>query len=290
MIQMSIRQKLKMADGVGALAIDATFNEGEFIALMGKSGAGKTTLLRILSGLMMPEQGFIEVNGIIWLDTQKKISLPVQKRRIGFVFQDFALFPNMTVRENLAYAVGDHSDDLLIDRLLRMVDMPGLSERMPGTLSGGQQQRVALIRALARKPELLLLDEPMSALDGEMRSRLRDELMALHREFGLTTVLVTHDLADVYRLADRVIEIEHGAVVRSGKPDDVFKEAHISSKVRLQGEVLRIRKSGVVYIVEILTGNSIIKVVAETSDVGRLRTGSKVLVFSKAFNPVIQPL
>lgn len=290
MIQMSIRQQLRMANGVTTLAIDASFTKGELIALMGKSGAGKTTLLRILSGLMKPEQGHIEVNGVVWLDTGKKISLPVQKRKIGFVFQDFALFPNMSVRENLEYALGANTDPGLIDRLLDMVDMTRFAPSMPGTLSGGQQQRVALIRALAGKPELLLLDEPMSALDGEMRSRLRDELLALHREFNLTTILVTHDLADVYRLADQVLEIDRGAILRSGKPGDVFSEAHISSKVRLQGEVLRITKSGVVYIVEILTGNSIIKVIAETSDITGLRTGSKVLVFSKAFNPVIQPL
>lgn len=290
MISLSIRQKLKMSEGVTTLAIDETFKKGEFIALMGKSGAGKTTLLRILSGLMKPEQGHIEVNGVVWLDTENKISLPVQKRRTGFVFQDFALFPNMSVRQNLVYALGDNPDKALLERLLDMVELTRLSERMPGTLSGGQQQRAALIRALAGKPELLLLDEPMSALDGEMRSHLRDELLALHREFDLTTILVTHDLADVYRLADRVIEIDRGAVLRSGTPDEVFSEAHISSKVRLEGEVLRIRKSGVVYIVEILSGNTIIKVIAETSDIVSLRTGSKVLVFSKAFNPEIQPL
>jgi len=137
---------------------------------------------------------------------------------------------------------------------------------------------------------LLLLDEPFSSLDVEMRHRLRDELHALHREFNLTTLLVTHDMADIYRLADRVVLIDEGKVLRSGKPGEVFGEASVSSKVRLQGEILQISKSGVAYIVEILTGNTVIKVVAAEEAIAGLHPGAKVLVFSKAFNPIIQPI
>jgi molybdate transport system ATP-binding protein len=290
MIKISIQKKLKMADGMTSLAIDTEITPGEFIAIFGKSGAGKTTLLRIISGLMQPEKGIIEVNGEVWLNTERKINLPVQKRKIGFVFQDFALFPNMSVRRNIRYALKGNKDKGFTNRLLEMVEMTALADRKPGTLSGGQQQRVAMIRALATKPGLLLLDEPLSALDMEMRSHLRDELQALHKEFKLTTLLVTHDITDIYRLADHVISIDKGKIVRSGKPDDLFSEAYMSSKVRLQGEVLQIRKSGVVFIVEILSGNAIIKVIAGKEEVAHLRTGSQVMVFSKAFNPVIRTM
>jgi molybdate transport system ATP-binding protein len=290
MIKISIQKKLKMADGMTSLAIDTEITPGEFIAIFGKSGAGKTTLLRIISGLMQPEKGIIEVNGEVWLNTERKINLPVQKRKIGFVFQDFALFPNMSVRRNIRYALKGNKDKGFTNRLLEMVEMTALADRKPGTLSGGQQQRVAMIRALATKPGLLLLDEPLSALDMEMRSHLRDELQALHKEFNLTTLLVTHDITDIYRLADHVISIDKGKIVRSGKPDDLFSEAYMSSKVRLQGEVLQIRKSGVVFIVEILSGNAIIKVIAGKEEVAHLRTGSQVMVFSKAFNPVIRAM
>ncbi|HEX5554187.1 MAG TPA: ATP-binding cassette domain-containing protein [Chitinophagaceae bacterium] len=279
-----------MADGMTSLAIDTEITPGEFIAIFGKSGAGKTTLLRIISGLMQPEKGIIEVNGEVWLNTERKINLPVQKRKIGFVFQDFALFPNMSVRRNIRYALKGNKDKGFTNRLLEMVEMTALADRKPGTLSGGQQQRVAMIRALATKPGLLLLDEPLSALDMEMRSHLRDELQALHKEFNLTTLLVTHDITDIYRLADHVISIDKGKIARSGKPDDLFSEAYMSSKLRLQGEVLQIRKSGVVFIVEILSGNAIIKVIAGKEEVAHLRTGSQVMVFSKAFNPVIRAM
>jgi molybdate transport system ATP-binding protein len=290
MIKISIQKKLKMADGMTSLAIDTEITPGEFIAIFGKSGAGKTTLLRIISGLMQPEKGIIEVNGEVWLNTERKINLPVQKRKIGFVFQDVALFTNMSVRSNIRYALKGNKDKGFTNRLLEMVEMTALADRKPGTLSGGQQQRVAMIRALATKPGLLLLDEPLSALDMEMRSHLRDELQALHKEFNLTTLLVTHDITDIYRLADHVISIDKGKIVRSGKPDDLFSEAYMSSKVRLQGEVLQIRKSGVVFIVEILSGNAIIKVIAGKEEVAHLRTGSQVMVFSKAFNPVIRAM
>lgn len=291
MIHIAIRHQLHTArEKTTALAVEITLEKGEFVAVMGRSGAGKTTLLRILAGLVTPDTGIIEVNGNCWLDMEKKKILPVQKRKIGFVFQDFALFPNMTVRENLLYALSNPRDTALVDRLLGMVDMTSLAHRKPDTLSGGQQQRVAMIRALASRPEILLLDEALSALDGEMRSRLREELATLHREFRLTTLMVTHDLADVYRLADRVVEIDGGSVIQNGPPETVFRDARLSSKVRLQGEVLRVVKSGVVYIVEIATGNTIIKVIAAEEEAARLTAGSKVLVFSKAFNPVIQPL
>ncbi|MDO1445251.1 ATP-binding cassette domain-containing protein [Rhodocytophaga aerolata] len=290
MIRIQVRKTLSMSEGEKALQIETSLETGSFTAIYGRSGAGKTTFLRLLAGLIQPEQGYIEVDGQVWLDTQKKINLPPQKRSIGFVFQDFALFPNMTVLENLQYASGNKPDQEFIKQLLTMVSMEKLAHRKPTTLSGGQKQRIALARALVRRPSILLLDEPLSALDQEMRHKLREEIHLLHRQFQTTTLLVSHDLAEIYRLANKVLIIEEGSISKSGKPDEVFSEKRLSSKIQLTGEVVRIVPGEVVYIIEILTGNSIIKTIATKEEAEQLAIGSQVMVFSKAFNPIIKKL
>ena len=290
MIYLSVRKKLSMSEGDRTLALDIKLEDSSFTAIYGKSGAGKTTILRILAGLLQPDWGYIEVNGEVWLDTDKKVNLPPQKRKVGFVFQDFALFPNMTVEENLQYASENKTNSAFIQHLLTIVSMEKLANRKPSTLSGGQQQRVALIRALVRKPKILLLDEPLSSLDLDMRHKLREQIDALHKQFYTTTLLVSHDLAEIYRLADKVILLEEGKVSKSGKPAQVFGEKRLSSKIQLTGEVLRIEAAEVVYIVEILAGNTIIKTIATQEEVIDLRVGDRVMVFSKAFNPILRKL
>jgi molybdate transport system ATP-binding protein len=290
MIRINVQKALTMSEGESQLKIDTSIPKGSFTAIYGRSGAGKTTLLRLLAGLTQADKGFIEVDGHVWLDTATKINLPPQNRRTGFVFQDFALFPNMTVLENMQYASGKKSDLELIRELLRMVSLENLAHRKPATLSGGQQQRVALIRALVRRPGLLLLDEPLSALDLEMRHKLREEIHMLHRQFGTTTLLVSHDLAEVYRLCDQVLVLEEGKICKSGKPDEVFSEKRLSSKIQLMGEIVTIQPGEVVYIIEILTGNSIIKTIATREEAEEMNIGDRVMVFSKAFNPIIKKL
>lgn len=290
MIHISIRKRLTMAEGTGDLAVNTKIDAGEFMVISGKSGAGKTSLLRIIAGFMKPESGFIKTGEEVWLDIKNKINLPVQKRNIGFVFQDLALFPNMTVKENLQYAAGKKVDTQFLDQLLEMVGLTSLADRKPAELSGGQQQRVAITRALARKPKLLLLDEPFAALDNEMRRYLREELLTLHRKFGLTTLLVTHDLADIYYLADKVLVIDKGEVTKSGSPNQVFANNAMEGKAQLQGEVLNIYKSGVVYIVEMLAGNTIMKSVVGEEEKNSLQPGMKILITSGAFEPVISLL
>jgi molybdate transport system ATP-binding protein len=290
MIHIKLRKALSMSEGERELQIETVLQKGSFTAVFGKSGAGKTTLLRLLAGLTHPEQGHIEVDGETWLDTREKINLSPQKRRIGFVFQDFALFPNMTVWENMLYAAGNKPDQDLIRQLLGMVAMENLAHRKPATLSGGQQQRIALIRALVRRPKVLLLDEPLSALDLEMRLKLREEIHMLHRKFNTTTLLVSHDLAEVYRLCDQVLYLDEGRLIKSGKPDEVFSEKRLSSKIQLTGEVISIHAGEVVFIIEILTGNSIIKTIATREEAAELRIGDQVMVFSKAFSPIIKKL
>ncbi|GAA4306616.1 ATP-binding cassette domain-containing protein [Compostibacter hankyongensis] len=290
MIKINIQKRLVMAGGEALLKVDTEISRESFVALYGRSGAGKTTLLRILAGLLEPEKGIIEVDGRCWLNTDRKIRLPVQQRQIGFVFQDFALFPHMTVRENLRYALKPEKDPGLVSRMLAMVDLEQLADRKPAMLSGGQRQRVALIRALMRKPGILLLDEPFSSLDAEMRQELQDQISALHRQFNLTTLLVSHDMAEIYRIADRVIWLDEGKVLRSGPPDALFGNVRLSSKIRLTGKVLRVAKSGVVSIVEVAAGNTVIKVVVTAGEAEELHPGDTVGIFSKAFNPVIRKI
>ena len=290
MMRMRFTKMLSMAEGEKSLEIDAEIRDGSVTTIYGKSGAGKTSLLRILAGLLQPDEGYIEVDGEVWLDTKKKIRLPVQKRGTGFVFQDFALFPNMTVAENLRYAASRRNGDGFMQELLGMVSLEQLADRKPDTLSGGQKQRIALIRALIREPRILLLDEPLSALDAEMRSVLREEIYQLHKKFNLTTLLVSHDMGEIYRLSDNVIHIDKGKIIDTGTPHDVFGASRLSSKIQLTAEVLRIIHTDVVNVVEVLIGNSIVKVIATDEEVSDLNIGDKVMLFSKAFNPMIRKI
>ncbi|GAB3255298.1 hypothetical protein GCM10027347_16270 [Larkinella harenae] len=221
MLQLRARMNLLFASGPDFLDVELAVQTGRLLGLYGPSGSGKTTLLRILAGLTLPEQGVIRLGEQIWLDTERHINLPVQQRVVGMVFQDAALFPNMTVRQNIQYAA--EKRDTIVDELLELVGLTKLADRHPATLSGGQRQRVALIRALARRPHLLLLDEPFSALDPETRAQLLTELVRLHQRFGTTTVLVSHQQEDIQRVADELLEI------RQGKAFSVEKKAAVSS-------------------------------------------------------------
>ena len=288
MIHIDARKQLQTADGPLQLAIQADIAEGEFVTLFGKSGAGKTTLLRMLAGLTDPDAGTLAVGDKTWFDATRGIRCAPQQRKIGFVFQDYALFPNMNVRGNLEFALENQRDRAHVDELLALMELGALAHRRPAELSGGQRQRVALARALARRPRILLLDEPLSALDAETRLRLQDELLKLHRAFKLTTLLVSHDLGEVFKLSDRVLAIEHGRIVRQGKPLEVFGDLMVSGRVEFTGEVLAIERNDVVYAVSVLVGNRIVNVIATDEEIRALRIGDKVVLLSKAFQPMLQ--
>ncbi|HEV2354437.1 MAG TPA: ATP-binding cassette domain-containing protein, partial [Puia sp.] len=162
-----VTKLLHTAHGPQQLDIAFQWQQGRLLAVYGPSGAGKTTLLRMLAGLTDPDSGYIEVNGEVWLDTERRINLQTRLRSIGFVFQDFALFPHLTVRRQLEYALPDRRNVAIVSELIGLMGLEALQHHRPAQLSGGQQQRVALARAIARRPELLLLDEPLSALDDE---------------------------------------------------------------------------------------------------------------------------
>lgn len=208
-IHLRARMELLFASGPDSLEVDFTLKAGSLTGLYGPSGSGKTTLLRILAGLTRPEQGLIRVENDLWLDTAQRINVPTQQRNVGMVFQDAALFPNMSVRENVQFAAENRRDPI-VEELLELVGLTSLAGRKPATLSGGQRQRVALIRALARRPRMLLLDEPFSALDAQTRGQLLTELIRLHQRFGTTTVLVTHHPDDLHPVADQFIKLEQG--------------------------------------------------------------------------------
>jgi molybdate transport system ATP-binding protein len=294
MIRFSASKMLQTADGALPLDISFELDKGRLLTVYGNSGAGKTTILRILAGLTDIDAGHIEVEGEVWRDNSLRINVPARKRSVGLVFQDFALFPHLTVRENLEFALqkdndsraGDHSRSL-VDELIELMELQQLQKSRPALLSGGQQQRVALARAIVRRPKLLLLDEPLSALDDEMRFKLQDYIIKAHRHYRLTTILVSHYLPEIFRLSDEVICLEKGKIRRQGKPSDIFSEEKISGKFKVTGEILEITKSDIVYIVSVLHANMIVKVIATEEEIKDLRVGDKVLVASKAFNPAI---
>ena len=188
----------------------------ETLALAGPSGAGKTTLLRAIAGLLRPDRGLVEAGGAVWLDTSRGVDLPPERRSVGLVFQDYALFPHLTVEQNVAFG-GRHR----VPELLSGLALERLARARPGELSGGERQRVALARALARDPHVLLLDEPLSALDASTRTRVREELGPLLRAQTLPTLLVTHDYLDAAALADRVGVVVEGRIVQVGTPAEL---------------------------------------------------------------------
>ena len=199
MINVSIEKNLKVYQGRQVLKINRQFHTGSITKIYGPSGSGKTTFLKIIAGLITPENGTIKVADVTWLDTASNINIPPQQRMPGFVFQDYALFPNMTVREHLEYAT-DHEE--WINRLLQTGKLDAFADHKPTHLSGGQQQRLAILRALAIKPKLLLMDEPFSALDPEMKSALIKELKLLFTELGATVLIVTHNPHEMEGLCD----------------------------------------------------------------------------------------
>ncbi len=204
MIEIDIEKKLKVYQGQRVLKIAEVFPQGSITKIYGPSGSGKTTFLKIIAGFIQPERGKIVVDGFTWLDTLAKSNVPPQNRMAGFVFQDYALFPNMTALQHLQYATKDKA---WIERLLAIGKLETLTAHKPDHLSGGQQQRLAILRALAVKPKLLLMDEPFSALDAEMKAELIVDLKNLFKEQRTTVLIVSHSRQELADLADRELNI-----------------------------------------------------------------------------------
>ena len=220
-LSISIQHAMLTSEGKTNLEVSTEIKGNELLCLFGHSGAGKTTLLRILAGLTKPDKGRIVFNNTVWFDSEKNINIPPQERNVGYMFQDYALFPNMTVEKNISFAQ-KVKDSVEVNALMVLFDIEALKHQHPGKLSGGQKQRVALARALAAKPGLLLLDEPLSALDWDMRTSLQQEIRKAHELMNSVTLLVSHDIPEVLELASSVIVLKNGTVVKNGKPDEVF--------------------------------------------------------------------
>ena len=222
LIKVDVVKRISTVDGDIDLKVNFEVSRGELVTLFGKSGTGKTTILRLMAGLASPDQGVIEVDGEIWFDHKKKINLPVRKRQLGFVFQEYTIFPHMTVEENLAYALPDRNNRKKLEEFLEITQLKALRHKDAHQLSGVQKQRVALMRALLREPKILLLDEPFSSLDYEMRSRMQDELKNIRERYQLSTIFVSHDLIDIFRLSKRVLLLEQGAIKIANSAEELF--------------------------------------------------------------------
>ena len=224
----------------------------------------------------------IKVGDKTWQD--RKINLAVQKREIGFVFQDYALFENMSLEKNLLFVQNDKD---LAHHLLKITDLYQLKSRYPRTLSGGQKQRVSICRALMKRPKVLLLDEPLSALDPSMRTKLQNEIMTLHKEFKTTTIMVSHDPSEIYKMASRVIILEDAQIINDGLCKDVLLKTQGSQKFSFEGELLELKKVDVIYIAIVAIGQQLVEVVVSQNEVKGVEVGQKVSLSTKAFNPSI---
>jgi molybdate transport system ATP-binding protein len=256
--------------------------DGGVTVLFGESGSGKTTVLRCLAGLEQPDAGNIRLGDEVWFDAAKKIFIPPRRRHIGFVPQDYALFPHLTVAGNIAYGLNELSESERAKRIaeaIQWLGLDGLTARRPRELSGGQQQRVALARAMVRRPKLLLLDEPLSALDAPTRLRLRGELRGWLTRLAVPAIMVTHDRSEALALGDQMVVMADGRIQQAGKVADIFNRpanlavAHIAgTETVLQAKVLKVADG----IVTVAVGDS--KLVAVAADFPADATAAHVCI------------
>jgi spermidine/putrescine transport system ATP-binding protein len=237
---------LSYGDYVAVDRVSLEFPKGAFVTLLGPSGCGKTTILRSIAGLVQPTAGDIHVAG------RRINDIPIHKRNIGLVFQNYALFPHKTVFDNIAFGLKYRNVERSVQaakvrRALDMVRLPGVERKLPSELSGGQQQRIALARAIVIEPDVLLLDEPLSALDANLREEMRTELKIIQREVGITTIFVTHDQEEALAMSDRIVVMNHGKVEQTGTPETVYRQpasrfvaSFLGQSNLLEGRVARI--------------------------------------------------
>lgn len=221
-----------------ALALEACLPSGHITAILGPSGSGKSSVLRALAGLLQPQQQRIQVEQQLWSDSQQRYSLPTRQRSVGMVSQHYALFPHLTVLENVQMALLTHSSTerrQQAQQCLQLTHIAELAQRYPAQLSGGQKQRVALARAIARRPKLLLLDEPFSAVDHITRKHLYVELKHLHQQLGNSVLLVTHDVNEAAQLASQLCVLEQGRLLQTGPTAQVLAQPHTQQAARLLG-------------------------------------------------------
>lgn len=285
MLKISLKKKWK------DFGLDVSFEvpRGEVTVLFGSSGAGKSTVLRLIAGLEIADSGTISRGGEVWFDGKKGINLPPQRRSIGFVFQDYALFPHMTVAKNVAYGIKGKEKLRVVKELMSLVGLSGYERCYPAQLSGGQKQRVALIRAMAGSPGLLLLDEPLSALDWETRMRLQVDLKQIIKQFQITALYVTHDVSEVYKLGDYVVVMESGRIVKHGTPEEVFLGKRLSTRVQIVGKVVDIEYDLIMASVTVLHADQFFKTLIDREEALKmdLQVGDDIVVGAKSSDVIL---
>ncbi|AQW88021.1 molybdenum ABC transporter ModABC, ATP-binding protein [Campylobacter pinnipediorum subsp. caledonicus] len=285
MIDINVQKTLNSANGKFLLDAKLSIKDGEFVAIYGKSGSGKTTILRLLAGFETPDSGAILANDTIFYKDKK--SLAIQKRNIGFLFQDYALFENMSVIKNLLFAKKDIS---LANELLDIMDISSLKNQSITNLSGGQKQRVALARALMIEPKILLLDEPLSALDAQTREKLQEYLIKINKQLKITTIIISHDVAEIYKLCDKVFFLDNGKIVKSGTPREMFLKKQGSQKLAFNAKILDIKPTDAAFVVLVFVSNQLCKVVLSKNELKDLNVGDDIVLNIKAFGVNVQKI
>ena len=279
MLEVRIKRVLR------GFTLDVGFSiDGEVLSILGPSGSGKTMTLLCIAGLVCPDEGYVKLNDKVLLDSKRQVNVPANKRRIGFAFQNYALFPHLTARENISYGIrhwGADKSKKRVSELLELMSIPSLGDRYPNQLSAGQQQRVALARALAPEPEVLLLDEPLSALDSIIRERLQLEIKALPDFYKGNIVFVTHDLAEGYNIGSRIAVFESGRIVQNdrreivvGCPSSRTVARLVGIKNLMKGSVTRMIESGALINIPELGGDVRVAIRKPTT----LSEGQKVTI------------
>ena len=231
MVDIDIHKTLKGKSGNFSLNIKLHIEKGNIIGIYGASGEGKTSFAKMLCGILKPDQGKITVDDKVWYDSEKKIYLKPQKISANLMFQDYALFPNMSVRKNLEFALQKNGDPKLIEDIISIIELENFQHSKIHKLSGGQQQRVALARAIVNMPRLLILDEPLSAIDEEMRVKLQDYILKTHKAYHLTTILISHNISELHKIADSVYELKNGNLHQVKANSSPIINTSVSGKV-----------------------------------------------------------
>lgn len=290
MIEVDITKRLESVQGPFELTVKCTLLAGRIVSFFGKSGAGKTSLLRMIAGLMPPDSGTIKVNGEHWFQQSKSINIRPQNRNVGFVMQENGLFPHMTLEQNIRFAQPNGRSQHEVAHLLEDFGLTKLKDEMPGRLSGGQKQLAVLAQTLVRRPKVLLLDEPLSALDEKMRDQMQAYILRTQAELNLTTVLVSHDIREVIRLADEVFILEDGHITKHGHPSHIFFPTLQDDFFQMSGEIIEIGSAEDPNLLLVLVGDKLIKVSASESQIKGLKPGDSIQMTEQAFRPNISKI